>query len=63
MQKEVKQLLNKCRKAGCTVEMRNGGHLAIHLPMGGVVYCPSTPSEHRSLRNVMGKLRRGGLNI
>jgi predicted RNA binding protein YcfA (HicA-like mRNA interferase family) len=46
------------RRAGWDITLTRGGHLRWRSPKGGLVISPSTPSDHRSLRNLRSDLRR-----
>lgn len=61
--KELHPIIDAAREQGWRVELTSGGHLRF-LPRDRSeppVYGPSTPSEYRSVKNVVGKLRRAGL--
>lgn len=61
MNKDVKQLVRRVRKAGWEVRLRTGcGHYLFVSPSGERVSCPATPSDRRSLLNVEAKMRRTG---
>jgi predicted RNA binding protein YcfA (HicA-like mRNA interferase family) len=59
--KDLRPTARRARQAGWTVTNTRGGHLAWKPPAGRTVYSPSTPSDSRSIANVIGKLRRAGL--
>jgi hypothetical protein len=61
--RELRPTAQQARKAGWTVTHTRNGHLAWKPPTGQTVYSPSTPSDHRSVANVLGKLRRSGLKL
>jgi hypothetical protein len=60
--RDYRTLAKRARNAGWSITQTGSGHLAWKSPAGRTVYCPSTPSDRRSLLNVVGKLRRAGLN-
>lgn len=59
--RELRATADKARAAGWTISHTRGGHLAWKSPAGRTVFCPSTPSDRRSVANVIGKLKRAGL--
>ena len=59
--KEYMPIWRKARDQGWDVSMTRGGHLCWTSPDGSKVFCPSTPSDHRSLHNVIRKLKYKGL--
>jgi predicted RNA binding protein YcfA (HicA-like mRNA interferase family) len=61
MKKEIKALRKEAEAQGWRVELRKGGHLAFYSPHGkGIVFAPSTPSDRRSINNVIADLRKYG---
>ncbi|MEV5750267.1 hypothetical protein AB0L00_20805 [Actinoallomurus sp. NPDC052308] len=60
--RDLRQLARRAEAAGWTITLTSNNHLAWKPPSGRTVFCPSTPSDHRSVQNVIGKLRRAGLN-
>jgi hypothetical protein len=60
---DYRPLAKRARKAGWTITGTRNGHLAWTSPTGRTVFSPSTPSDRRSLANVVGKLRRAGLDV
>lgn len=59
--RDLRSAARRARAAGWTVTETRGGHLAWKPPAGRTVFSPSTPSDRRSVANVLGKLRRAGL--
>lgn len=59
--RDLRPAARKAREAGWTITRARNNHLAWKPPNGRTVYCPSTPSDPRSVANVLGKLRRAGL--
>lgn len=60
--KDLQSTADQAREAGWTIERTRKGHLAWKSPKGETVFCPGTPSDCRSAQNVIGKLRRAGLD-
>ena len=59
--KEVKDLIRSLRKQGWTVEQTRNNHWKATAPTGGQPeYIASTPSDHRSLKNTVARLKRLG---
>ena len=58
-----RKLARAARRAGWTITVTRGGHLAWKPPSGRVIYTPSTPSDRRGARNNMAELRRAGLAV
>lgn len=55
---EAAKFYRDLSKLGCRTEFTKGDHVRIILPSGKVVFGPQTPSDWRSLRNVLAKVRR-----
>lgn len=47
---------------GWTITVRRSGHIAWQPPRGRAVCTSATPSDHRTTRNELARLRRAGLN-
>lgn len=61
MQKELRQLLREARRQGWRVERTKKGHYKLWPPDGGPPeILPGTPSDWRSLKNAIARLRRRG---
>jgi hypothetical protein len=58
MRKDLRQLLGQYAKHGFRVSRTNGGHLRFEGPNGELVFGASTPSDHRSLKNLKAQLDR-----
>lgn len=59
--KAVRQLIRELEKQGWTVELTKGNHYKATPPGSKLgVYFPSTPSDWRSLKNVLSELRKRG---
>ena len=66
MPKAVKpaQLIKLAEAAGWRSRPCGSGHTMLYSPDGvTMVTLASTASDHRSLKNAIGQLRRGGLQI
>lgn len=51
------------RAAGWEITIaRRGGHLVWRTPTGRTLHTSGTPSDHRTTRNELARLRRAGLN-
>lgn len=61
--KELRPLVRAAIAAGWTVTKTGGGHLRFRSPTGALVFAPSTPSDHRSVKNTAAELRRHGLDL
>jgi len=61
---DLHHLIHVARKAGWSVQKRQGGHLCWRAPgRGAMLFSAATPSDWRSLANVRASLRRAGLII
>jgi hypothetical protein len=63
MKRELEQLLNEARALGATVTKTRSGHYRVLVPGGGIVICPRTPSDWRSVLNTRADLRKAGLAL
>lgn len=64
MRKDAKQAIKKIRKAGYTVEPANSGHFNVYDKEGTFLGTMSgSPSDQRTLRNQLTRLKRKGLEI
>jgi hypothetical protein len=62
LNKDIRRLAKEIRASGYRIERRKSGHYAIvdrHGRLRGVL--PSTPSDHRALKNLETQLRRAGV--
>ncbi len=60
---DLQQLIHVARKAGWSVQKRQGGHLCWRPPgRGAMVFSASSPSDCRALPNLRACLRRAGLH-
>lgn len=48
---------------GWTVSPTKKGHIKFTAPNGAIIVTSSTPSDHRSWKNLRGQLRRNGLPL
>lgn len=62
---DLRRLAAVAEEAGWTVKKTRGGHVVFLAPDRSIppIYGPSTPSDHRSYRNLEATLRRHGLPI
>lgn len=61
---ELRRIAQSAREAGWTVEFTRNGHLRFLAPDGdGIVVTGSTPSDTRSVKNCVARLRQHGLAI
>lgn len=62
--KELRCVIAKIEAAGGTVEKRGkSGHLRVYVDGAFVGGLAGTPSDHRTWKNDLARLRRHGLNI
>jgi len=60
---DLQALIHRARKAGWSVTVRGGGHLAWASPSGDVVvFSGATPSDWRAQANIKARLKRAGLH-
>lgn len=64
MTKDVRELVRKLEQQGWRIDT-TGRHVKCYPPDRSrqMVVLPSTPSDHRSLRNAVAMLRRSGANL
>lgn len=60
----ARDIAAKALEQGWSIELRNNGHLCWLPPVKefGPVYSAATPSDHRSWRNMLARLRQRGLD-
>jgi hypothetical protein len=58
--KQMKVLLLKLEKQGCTVKPTKAGYLIL-MPNGDTVTFHRTPSDHRATKNMRARILRAGL--
>lgn len=56
--KVMRPLVDQATKEGWTVSYTSKGHLRFTHPCGALVHGPTTPSDHRSLKNLKATMRR-----
>lgn len=61
-QKELRKLLTRCRKAGCTVKPTTAGFQVLP-PNGGVVTVHLTSSDTNAIWRILRELRRLGVQL
>ena len=55
----MKEIRRNLERDGFTIIKTRGGHWRIDHPnMVGPVFAPDTPSDHRSIKNLLATLRR-----
>ena len=55
---KMKDLVEQAKRDGWTVSLTRKGHLRFSAPGRATVFGSGTPSDHRSIENIRGKLRR-----
>lgn len=63
MNQEMKALVAQARKQGIAVAHTRNGHVRFRTADGSIVTAPSTPSDHRSIRNTLAALRKHGFTV
>ena len=65
MPKDMKVIVKIAEQQGWTVRLTRGGHVQFVPadPTVPLVVSSSTPSDHRTLRNLKAQLRRSGLAV
>lgn len=58
VKKSVRPVANEARRLGFQMDFTNNGHIKIHKPGRKTVFCPSTPSDGRGIKNTISQLRR-----
>lgn len=59
---ELRHAARVARRAGWTItHTRKGGHLVWRAPSGRKVQTSGSPSDHRTVKNELARLRRAGL--
>lgn len=59
--KEVKRLVKRLQAKGFQVTKRSA-HICVKTPQGPV-FCSSTPSDHRAIKNIVTMLKRKGVAL
>ncbi|AKF14347.1 hypothetical protein SEA_VINCENZO_85 [Mycobacterium phage Vincenzo] len=60
---DVKALVDAIRAVGGDVQHSRNQHLRVYVDGKLVTTMPSTPSDHRALKNTIADLRRAGLAL
>jgi predicted RNA binding protein YcfA (HicA-like mRNA interferase family) len=55
---DLERLLEEARRRGWLVEHTRSGHMRLRHPNGSQLFCPTTPSDPRTLLNVKADLKR-----
>lgn len=63
MSREIDSLVKELRKQGWTCTKTKRSHWRLASPTGGLTFCPSTPSDHRSIANTRADVRRLGAAV
>lgn len=62
--RDLRNLAKLAQSQGWTLKPTSKGHLRFQAPGGmGMVLASSTPSDYRSSKNLLSRLRRFGLSI
>lgn len=61
--KELRTLAKLAEQQGWEITKTSGGHFRWRGPDGALVISGSTLSDHRAVKNMQARLRRGGLRI
>lgn len=59
----TRELIERVKQAGGTVDCGGNKHWRVTLPAGGTVVLGQTPSDYRSVKNSALQLHRAGLNV
>lgn len=60
MKREMKDIVKTLRSQGWTVTLTRSNHYRCQSPSGASTWTPSTPSDHRGIKNLRADLRRLG---
>ncbi len=63
LKRDMQDLVAEVRAAGWTVTYTGAGHWRCQGPAGGLVFCASTPTDSRAVRNARTQLRKAGLDL
>lgn len=58
--RDLKLILVRAESQGWSVALTRRNHYKLVSPTGEVVYCPSTPSEYRGIKNLLAELKKRG---
>jgi hypothetical protein len=56
--KAMRPIVDQAAKEGWNISLTSNGHIRFTHPCGALVHGPSTPSDHRGLKNLKATLRR-----
>lgn len=59
----LQDLLDSCERQGCRVVPGKNCHIKVFPPRGDMISVPSTPSDHRSMKDIVARLRRAGIVV
>lgn len=60
--RELQRALRSLQQQGVAVKKTKKNHICVITPKGPV-YCASTPSDHRAVKNALAMLRRKGIKF
>lgn len=60
--KEVTQIMRQLKAKGFQVKITKKSHVCVKTPQGPV-YCASTPSDKRAIKNIVAMLKRKGVKL
>ena len=60
---DMRKLMRRAKKAGCTVTRTGGGHYKIITPNGTRIICSFSPRDNGAYRDTLRDLRRDGVQI
>jgi hypothetical protein len=63
LNKDLKKIFRQAEQRDWIVRRRRSGHYLLQGPRGQKVFCPATPSDHRSLKNLKSHLSKAGLDL
>lgn len=59
---EIRKLVRIAEKSGWASRLSKGGHIRLQHPTNGLVFGPSTPSDHRAIKNFRSELKKRGVD-
>jgi hypothetical protein len=59
----LNEVLHAAEAQGCRIERGKNCHFKIYPKRGPMIVASSTPSDHRSLRDTIARLRRAGIVV
>lgn len=63
MSRQVKQMVRTLEREHSFVNVTGKGHVKMRSPKGELFVLPSTPSDHRAMKNACAMLRRAGYPV